>query len=42
MMTGVKGMMINENADKYNRETSQYIVAYLDLLGVATRMKVDR
>jgi len=41
MMTGVKGMMINENADKYNRETSQYIVAYLDLLGVATRMKVD-
>ncbi len=32
-------MMINENADNYDRETSEYIVAYLDLLGVTTRMK---
>jgi len=35
----VKQMMINENADNYDRETSEYIVAYLDLLGVTTRMK---
>lgn len=35
-------MLINGNIDKYDRETSEYIVAYLDLLGVATRMKSDR
>ncbi len=34
-------MMINENADNYDRETAEYIVAYLDLLGVTTRMKND-
>lgn len=34
-------MMINENADNYDRETTEYIVAYLDLMGVATRMKND-
>ena len=35
-------MLINGNIDKYDRETSECIVAYLDLLGVATRMKADR
>ncbi len=35
-------MMINDSVDKFDRETSQYIVAYLDLLGVAARMKVDK
>ena len=34
-------MLINENADNYDRETSQYIVAYLDLLGVADRIGRD-
>lgn len=33
-------MMINENADNYDRETSEYIIgAYLDLLGVTSRLK---
>ncbi len=32
-------MMINQSVDKYDRETSQYIVAYLDILGIAARMK---
>ena len=35
-------MMINSSIDKYDRETSEYIVAYLDLLGVATRMNTDK
>ncbi len=35
-------MMINENADSYDRETSQYVVAYLDLLGVADRIGKDQ
>ena len=36
----VKQMMINENADNYDRETSEYIIgAYLDLLGVTSRLK---
>ncbi len=35
-------MLINGNVDKYDRETSEYMVAYLDLLGVATRMKTDK
>lgn len=35
-------MLINGNIDKYDRETSEYIVAYLDLLGVTTRMKTDK
>jgi hypothetical protein len=34
-------MLINGNLDKYGRETSECIVAYVDLLGVATRMKTD-
>lgn len=34
-------MILNENADKYDRETSQYIVAYLDLLGVTDRIRRD-
>jgi hypothetical protein len=34
-------MMINQNADKYDRETSQYIVAYLDLLGVTDKIGRD-
>lgn len=32
-------MMINQSVDKYDRETSQHIVAYLDILGIAARMK---
>ena len=27
-------MFVNQNADAYDRETEEYIVAYLDLLGV--------
>jgi hypothetical protein len=34
-------MMVNENADSYNRKTDTYIVAYFDLLGVASRIKSD-
>lgn len=33
--------MIKQNADKYDMTTSQYIVAYLDLLGVTDRIKSD-
>jgi hypothetical protein len=39
---GAITMLINSNVDKYGRETSEYIVAYLDLLGVSTRMKTDK
>lgn len=31
-------MMLNEKRDLYNRETDEYIVAYLDLLGVTSRI----
>jgi hypothetical protein len=34
-------MMVNENADFYNRKTDTYIVAYLDLLGVTSMIKSD-
>ncbi len=34
-------MMVNENADDYNRKTDTYIVAYFDLLGVTSRIKSD-
>lgn len=34
-------MMVNENADSYNRKTDIYIVAYFDLLGVTSRIKSD-
>ncbi|MDQ0178219.1 hypothetical protein [Bacillus chungangensis] len=32
-------MLIRGSVDKYDRETSQHIVAYLDILGIAERMK---
>lgn len=35
-------MNIRQAVDKYDRETSPYIVAYLDILGVASRMNKDR
>jgi hypothetical protein len=34
-------MLLNENADFYDRATSTYIVAYIDLLGVASRIASD-
>jgi len=34
-------MMVNENADSYNRKTDTYIVAYFYLLGVTSRIKSD-
>lgn len=34
-------MIVNENADSYNRKTNSYIVAYFDLLGVTSRIKSD-
>lgn len=37
-MMGESIMLIRGNVDKYDRETSQHIVAYLDILGVAARM----
>jgi len=35
-------MMVNENGDSYNRKTDTYIVAYFDLLGVASRIKAEK
>lgn len=35
-------MLIRGSVDNYDRETSQYIVAYLDILGIAARMKEGR
>lgn len=35
-------MNIRQAIDKYDRATSQYIVAYLDVLGVVSRMNTDR
>ena len=32
-------MLINQNKDLYNRTTEQYIAAYLDILGVTSRIK---
>ncbi|MEI2397018.1 hypothetical protein [Paenibacillus phytohabitans] len=32
-------MLVGGSVDKYDRETSQHIVAYLDILGIAARMK---
>lgn len=32
-------MLIRGSIDKYDRKTSQHIVAYLDILGIASRMK---
>ena len=39
IMIGEKMMFVNQNADAYDRETEEYIVAYLDLLGVTNRIK---
>ena len=35
-------MNIRQAVDKYDRVTSPYIVAYLDVLGIASRMDRDR
>jgi len=35
-------MYIRGAVDKYDRETSEYIVAYLDVLGTSARMKMDK
>lgn len=35
-------MNIREAVDKYDRETSQYIIAYLDILGVTSRMGLQK
>lgn len=32
-------MLLNQNADTYDRKTDTYIVAYIDLLGVTNRIK---
>ncbi len=32
-------MLVRGSVDQYDRETSQHIVAYLDILGIAARMK---
>lgn len=34
--------MVNENIDAYNRKTDEYIVAYIDILGVTSRIKSDQ
>lgn len=31
-------MLVNQNIDSYNRKTDEYIVAYIDLLGVTNRI----
>lgn len=32
-------MLVNSNVDSYDRETSEYIVAYIDLLGIKSEMQ---
>ena len=32
-------MFINQNADSYDRKTEDYIVAYIDMLGMTNRIK---
>lgn len=32
-------MLVNQNKDTYDRETDEYIVAYIDLLGVTNKIK---
>ena len=32
-------MLVNQNVDSYDRQTSEYIVAYIDLLGVTSKIK---
>lgn len=35
-------MLINQNADSYDRKTEDYIVAYIDLLGMTNRIKKEK
>ncbi len=35
-------MMVNENRDAYDRKTGQYILAYIDLLGITEKMQKDK
>lgn len=32
-------MLVNQNKDTYDRKTDEYIVAYIDLLGVTNQIK---
>ena len=32
-------MLVNQNKDTYDRKTDEYIVAYIDLLGVTNKIK---
>ena len=32
-------MFVNQNRDSYDRTAEQYVVAYLDVLGVTARIK---
>jgi len=34
-------MLVNQNIDDYSRETDNYIVAYIDLLGVTNKIKSE-
>lgn len=34
-------MLVNQNADAYNRKTDTYIVAYIDLLGITGKIKSE-
>jgi len=34
-------MLINQNADAYDRNTDLYIVAYIDLLGITNKIKAE-
>ena len=34
----IKFMLVNQNIDDYNRETKEYIVAYIDILGMSNRI----
>ena len=41
-MIGANGkviMLVNQNKDTYDRKTDEYIVAYIDLLGVTNKIK---
>ena len=34
-------MLINQNADAYDRTTDTYIVAYIDLLGITNKIRAE-
>ena len=34
-------MLVNQNKDTYDRKTDEYIVAYIDLLGVTNKIKSE-